>query len=43
VPYYDYVGDAKRAAEKSVDSESIPPAYRDEVRKYFNSITPDGK
>ena len=43
VPYYDYVGEAKRAAEKSVDSESIPPAYRDEVRKYFNSITPDGK
>jgi hypothetical protein len=43
VPYYNYVGDAKKAAEKSVDSESIPPAYRDQVRKYFNSITPDGK
>lgn len=43
VPYYDYVGDAKKAAEKSVDNESIPPAYRDQVRKYFNSITPDGK
>ena len=41
VDYYDYVGDAKKAAEKSVDSENIPPAYRDQVRKYFNSITPD--
>jgi len=41
VDYYNYVGDAKKAAEKSVDSENIPPAYRDQVRKYFNSITPD--
>jgi hypothetical protein len=40
VDYYDYAGPAKRAAEKSVDTEDIPPAYRNQVRKYFDSIAP---
>lgn len=40
VPYYDYAGPAKKAAEHAVDTENIPPAYKDTVRKYFDEITP---
>jgi hypothetical protein len=40
VPYYDYVGPAKQAAEHAVDHEDIPPSYQGPVRKYFDSLTP---
>lgn len=40
VPYYNYVGPAKQAAEHAVDHEDIPPSYQGSVRKYFDSLTP---
>ncbi|MCW3059074.1 MAG: hypothetical protein JWQ02_895 [Capsulimonas sp.] len=38
VPYYDYVAPAKQSAEKAMDNEDIPPAYKGSVRKYFDSL-----
>ncbi len=40
VPYYNYVGPAQKSAESAMDKEDIPPAYRSDVRKYFNSLNP---
>ena len=40
VPYYDYVAPAKKSAETTMDKEDIPPAYRSDVRKYFQSLDP---
>jgi hypothetical protein len=40
VPYYNYVGGARRVAEHAVDSEDIPPAYKQSIQKYFDSLTP---
>jgi len=38
VPYYNYVAPAQKSAESAMDKEDIPPAYRSDVRKYFNSL-----
>ncbi|BDI34512.1 hypothetical protein CCAX7_65630 [Capsulimonas corticalis] len=38
VPYYNYVAPAKQSAEKAMDNEDIPPAYKGDVRKYFDSL-----
>ena len=43
VPYYDYVAPAKKSAESTMDKEDIPPAYRSDVRKYFNALNPAAK
>ncbi len=40
VPYYDYVAPAAKSAESAMDKEDIPPAYRSDVRRYFNSLNP---
>jgi len=40
VPYYDYVAPARKSAESAMDKEDIPPAYRSDVRKYFDSLQP---
>jgi hypothetical protein len=40
VPYYDYVAPAQKSAESTMDKEDIPPAYRSDVRKYFNALNP---
>ena len=40
VPYYNYVAPARKSAESTMDKEDIPPAYRSDVRKYFNSLQP---
>lgn len=40
VPYYNYVAPAAKSAESTMDKEDIPPAYRSDVRKYFNSLNP---
>jgi len=40
VPYYNYVGPAKKAAEHAVDHEDIPPSYKGPIQKYFDSLTP---
>ncbi len=40
VPYYNYVAPAQKSAESAMDKEDIPPAYRSDVRKYFNSLNP---
>ena len=43
VPYYNYVAPAEKSAESAMDKEDIPPAYRSDVRKYFNSLTPPAR
>ena len=40
VPYYNYVAPARKSAESTMDKEDIPPAYRSDVRRYFNSLNP---
>jgi hypothetical protein len=40
VPYSNYVAPAQKSAESTMDKEDIPPAYRSDVRKYFNSLNP---
>ena len=40
VPYYNYVAPAQKSAESAMDKEEIPPAYRSDVRRYFNSLNP---
>jgi len=40
VPYYNYAAPAQKSAESAMDKEDIPPAYRNDVRKYFNSLQP---
>ena len=40
VPYYNYVAPAQKSAESAMDKEDIPPAYRSDVRRYFNALNP---
>ena len=40
VPYYNYVAPARKSAETTMDKEDIPPAYRSDVRRYFQSLDP---
>ena len=40
VPYYNYVAPAQKSAESTMDKEDIPPAYRSDVRRYFNALNP---
>jgi hypothetical protein len=39
-PYYQVYRTSKRAAESTLDKESIPAAYKRQVRDYFDSIKP---
>lgn len=38
VPYYNTVTTARKTAESAMDREDIPPAYKNDVAKYFNSL-----
>jgi hypothetical protein len=40
VPYYNTVITARRTAESAMDREDIPPAYKTDVSRYFNSLQP---
>ena len=40
VPLYDYVAPSRKSAESTMDKEDIPPAYRSDVRRYFDSLQP---
>ena len=39
-PYYDVYESYKKDAEDAVGREAVPPAYRDSVKDYFESIKP---
>lgn len=39
VPYYEVYSNYKKAAEKAVSKEDIPPAYRKPVTDYFDSLS----
>ncbi len=39
-PYYDVYESYKRDAEDAVSRESVPPAYKQPVKDYFESIKP---
>jgi hypothetical protein len=39
VPYTDVLPNYKKAAEKALDKESVPPAYRTRVKDYFSSLS----
>lgn len=39
-PYFEAYESAKRDMEESVGRESVPPAYKQSVKDYFNSIKP---
>lgn len=39
-PYYEVYEAAKRDAEEAVGRESVPPAYKQPVKDYFESIKP---
>jgi hypothetical protein len=41
--YYQVVPERVRAAEASLNREEIPAGHRDQVRRYFESISPGGK
>ncbi|HUS80057.1 MAG TPA: hypothetical protein VM283_02240, partial [Armatimonadota bacterium] len=38
VPYYEVIGDYSHAAEEALSREEVPPAYRETVREYFESL-----
>ncbi|MDO8684156.1 MAG: hypothetical protein Q7N50_11810 [Armatimonadota bacterium] len=38
VPYTDVLTNYNKAAEKALDKEKVPPAYRSRVKDYFNSL-----
>ena len=38
VPYYEVIGDYSQAAEDALSREEVPPAYRQTVREYFDSL-----
>jgi hypothetical protein len=38
VPYYEVSSDYKKAAEKALSKEDVPPAYRKPVKDYFESL-----
>ena len=39
-PYYQVYQSSKKQAESTLDKESIPATYKEQVKKYFNSIRP---
>lgn len=39
VPYTDVLPNYKKAAEKAMDKEKVPPAYRNRVKDYFSSLS----
>lgn len=39
VPYTDVLPNYKKAAEKAMDKEKVPPAYRTRVKDYFSSLS----
>jgi hypothetical protein len=39
-PYYDVYESYKKDAEDAVSREAVPPAYREPVKNYFDSIKP---
>jgi hypothetical protein len=39
-PYYEVYESYKRDAEEAVGRESVPPAYKQPVKDYFESIKP---
>lgn len=41
--YYQVVPERVRAAEASLNREEIPAGHREQVRRYFESISPSGK
>jgi hypothetical protein len=41
VPYYNTVITARKSAESAMDRENIPPSYKNDVSKYFNSLQPE--
>lgn len=40
VPYYQVYEEYHRAAESALQREEVPPAYREQVRGYFESLQP---
>jgi len=38
VPYYEVYTNYKKAAEKALSKEEVPPAYRKPVTDYFESL-----
>lgn len=40
VPYYNELAPARKTAESAMDKEEIPPSYRANVRRYFDSLRP---
>ena len=40
-PYYEVYESYKKDAEDAVNKESVPPAYKQPVKDYFESIKPD--
>jgi hypothetical protein len=38
VPYYEVYSDYRKAAEKAMTREDVPPAYRKRVRDYYDSL-----
>jgi hypothetical protein len=39
-PYYQAYQTSKKQAESTLNKENIPPVYKEQVRKYFDSIRP---
>lgn len=42
-PYYEVYDSYKREAEEALNKETIPPAYKQQVKDYFESIQPEKK
>ncbi len=42
VPYYEVIGDYSKVAEDALSHEEVPPAYRQTVREYFESLQGGG-
>ncbi len=38
MPYYEVIGDYSQEAEDALSHEEVPPAYRQTVREYFESL-----
>jgi hypothetical protein len=39
-PYYDVYESYKKEAEDAVSKEAVPPAYKEPVKNYFESLKP---
>lgn len=39
-PYYDVYESYKKDAEDAISKESVPPAYKEPVKEYFESLKP---